>query len=154
MSLAPGIYKATVRGVPDQIVMVGDDEHGRTMTNLGRLSHLHTLMHITDARPLIVLDPESDQVRDFLRNYGVGSAGSYVLERLATQIEAQFQPPRIEEPSLVGSLVVASLVSEVDGSERLWTRFRAAGPHCWIDQSARIRSWSDLADPELYGATQ
>lgn len=106
--LIPGrFYKATVSGVPDIVIQIDKDGDAITADRVAD-TFTHDPRSVTNARPLIVLDPESDQVRNFLRVHGEDRSGSYILTNLARQIEAQTKPPRVPEPGLWG-VVEASI---------------------------------------------
>lgn len=93
--LSPGIYKATVRGVPETTVLIDDDGDGVTMTSVNG-AHGHNSNDITDAHPLIVLDldgAEREYVQDL--RYAANALRqehdvhcAFVVN-LADQIEAQ-----------------------------------------------------------------
>jgi len=56
--LKPGLYRATVRGKADQIVMVddsGDYAPASSLTSVDK-EWVHRLENITDAYPLLILD--------------------------------------------------------------------------------------------------
>ena len=61
-ALSPGLYRATVKGTPDQIVMLtADNDMTDPWVSLRLLKggdswRWHTHEAVTDARPLIVLD--------------------------------------------------------------------------------------------------
>lgn len=158
MTLEPGrVYRVTVRGETNVLVIARSDGTVTTSEPLGGYWS-HGADEITDARPLITLDlrDPADAVREIR---AVADAARHICEWevvdiIADQIEAQTKPPRIPEPDQIGALVKASQVGECDGSDRVWVRF-SYGTDCWIDSLSHIRSWSDLADPELYpfGAT-
>lgn len=115
-NLDPGIYKATVRGVPDVIVFIDGAHYGRTAEYVAEHRE-HLPIDITDARRLIVLD-----VDDVPRlAYAVRCEG---LTAIADQIEAQTRPPRIGEPGLWGVVeaswaeaeAMLTLLQHLDGS--------------------------------------
>lgn len=88
MNLKPGIYMATVRGVPDQIIKVVEPEtYGATCTvhTPDGKCVCHEAGKVTDARPLITLDmKEPDLVVTYLRR-----TFNTRLIGIADQIEAQ-----------------------------------------------------------------
>jgi len=93
MNLSPGIYKATVRGVSDQIIkVVSPETYGATCTvhtPEGKCV-CHEIGNVTDARPLILLDLGAAisalRIATLLRDHGHGG--------VADQIEAQTKPAR------------------------------------------------------------
>lgn len=97
MKLKPGLYKATVRGLPDQIVLIHDENFGCTFEPVeDRQTHLSN--HITDALPLFVLDLDTAEreyvqdlryVADCLPEHDVHRA---LVESVADQIEGQIPP--------------------------------------------------------------
>jgi hypothetical protein len=131
-ALEPGLYRATVRGVADQIVMVNDEGNGFTINKIGVCGgHVPSL--ITDARPLIVLDL-SDPAKTVQRLRAVTTKWSYA-DDIADQIEAQTQV-RPSEPSDPAVRV------KVGGNE--WAKI---GPW-WVcaDMGEVPRQWDYLAD--------
>lgn len=72
-------------------------------------------------------------------------------QSIADQIEEQMGNPRMPEPQIIGAVVLAAQKGECEGSERMWTRFTLAREHCWIDTSARLRSWDELDHPRPWG---
>lgn len=106
MKLSPGLYKATVRGVPDVTVLLNERNEWRSIVQVkGMIGHHHN--DITDARPLIVLDTKDSngtlyhQLVAYLRRGGWGIT--------ADQIEAQTKPARIPEPGLWGVVEASSM---------------------------------------------
>lgn len=79
------------------------------------------------------------------------SHGHPWTDHIADQIEAQVKPPRIPEPTAPGSVVIASQVGEIEGSDRTWVRFRRGPSDAWIDSLEHVRSWDDLDSPRLPG---
>ena len=140
--LKPGLYRANVRDVPNQIIMVHDATnpgHACTVGKVGRWT-MHSPGDYSDARPLIVLDlgtHNAADLADVLREDGYGD--------LAIQIEAQVKPARIPEPGLWG--VVEATYSgwhrgswvHCDGD--VWRSLRDDG-HEWV-------TWTSLVDPVL-----
>ena len=153
-ALTPGLYRATVRGVTDQIVMLGDRTgsghpmHGDHVAMLPDGLCVVASDRITDARPLIVLDINhvaAEYVIDVLR-----SKCHLWANKVADQLEAQTKPARIPEPQHVGAKVAAA-----DGgvahtpSTGPWMRFSTILISNWIDAGGRKRKWDDLIDPIL-----
>jgi len=155
-ALEPGLYRATVRGVADQIVMVTDAEDGWTMTEIARATG-HALSDITDARPLIVLDLVSSQV-DYLRHalnrwieWSSLTDEKRTLAGLLGQIEAQTRPTRIPEPGVWG-VVEAGIPSHT--LRRKFVRLDSPTRSVWVwidaDGSSSARFiWDSLIDPTL-----
>jgi len=147
-ALEPGLYKATVRDVPDTIVFVDGAKLGRTADYIEDHREHRVRDQITDARPLIVLDINYplDLVKALRTAAERGEAWSYLhVTKLANDIEAQTKPARIPEPGQWG-LVNATTAGMVmpgtflhDGT--LWRGQRG---------SAGVSTkWVDLIDPTL-----
>jgi hypothetical protein len=155
-ALTPGLYRATVRGFADVIMVVDQNgmcHHDNLLSDDGVSTTHSNNSYVTDARLLIVLDLDDSDVRylaSYLRNTvenhpnTLGNVGRAVFTAAADQIEAQTKSPKPEEPQGIGATVLASQVGECDGSERTWVRFRLSRTECWIDSLAHIRDWSDL----------
>jgi hypothetical protein len=167
MTLTPGIYKATVRGEPDTIVILvadaGDNEPWASVTRV-KGGFWHGDSKITDARPLIVLDLEDPaEMVHILRGVGLsgdrdraradgsythiinGSGSARRLGIIADQIEAQAKPPRVPEPSH-GERVTASLGK--NGARREFLRIRTDRDFQWVDLTdGHVYMWSALKDP-------
>ena len=148
MTLTPGLYWATVRGVPDVIVMVDLNGYGHHDTLCGDCRHT-AAEQITDAHPLIVLDPSKFNVVwvcQILR--GTPDGVSYVVD----QIEAQTRPPRIEEPDR-GKHVMAQLGAASKSEEFL--RFAVANnsEYHWVSlRTGSVYIWNALTNPTLVRA--
>jgi len=139
-ALEPGLYRATVRGVPDVIVMVG--KHG----DYARIVNADTTLmafqdspkDITDARPLIILDTNALSARNIaqiLRSSGYAG--------VADQIEAQTKPARIPEPMRWGSKVRTARATYV------LLDIATLGRR-WLDEhDGQLYKWDALADPTL-----
>ena len=151
-ALTPGLYRATVRGVADTIVLV-DETHMGHLGTWGNASSCHAPEdHITGARPLIVLDISTwfpHRAAALLKAFdqmSLNDAGAAAfLQDVLEQIEAQSKPARIEEPGLWGVVEASSStvgtnlwVREGDG----WTTLGAA-------YSAHVSAFKHLIDPML-----
>ena len=144
------IARATVRGVPDVLVMYHGNTWGWTSSVNAGGSLGHGDEQVTDVRPLVVLDPAdarcprlSDVIRGFLTYIGSASARRD-LEWIADEIERQTKPPRMVEPGW-GERVVASS----GGCPReVWLR---RADCLWEDASGALAPWADLIDPEPVG---
>jgi len=138
-ALEPGLYKATVNGVPDVTVMKGRDEAAYLVST----GHLATRRinsgPLTDARPLIVLDlDDPERLVTILR--------ANCLWGLADQIAEQTKPARIPEPGLWG--VVEASSTYVD--ERvIYMHTEGIGLWAWTTQARGSCKWDDLIDPIL-----
>ena len=142
-ALEPGLYRATVRGVADQIVMM----HRNSACTAEDVADWiqHNIADITDARPLIVLDLENPAaVIRSLRKATENDWDLPYLDQVAASIEAQTKSPKPVEPKDLGAVVTASQVGECYGSDRAWVRFSHCSTDCWIDSLQHIRSWDDL----------
>ena len=156
-ALAPGLYRATVRGVPDTIVMLTDTFPGDVdpwvSLTMSTDYRWHRHEHVTDARPLIVLDLDDwhpvaiaawlSWVRD-AANRNRNDSG--MTRDIASQIEAQTKPARIEEPGLWG---VVEASAYTDNVRRNWTRIGVSGGLRWITLGWPIQAWDVLTDPIL-----
>jgi len=157
-ALTPGLYRATVRGVPDTLLIVDQNGMGHHTLldscpgDIG-VTHTSTGEHITDARPLITLDlgdwhPETIKAFAAKTRSTVSDTSAVKFAQwLADQIEAQTKP-RIPEPGLWG--VVRSLVRESGGEPLTWVR-DTHGVYPWISTAPgwTPRQWADLIDPVL-----
>ena len=147
-ALEPGLYKATVHGVPDTTVLISTSQGaGFTSEVIGEW-RTHLREDITDARPLIALDLGEDPshvkyVVDVLRN-----ARHMWTNDAADQIARQTKPARIPEPGHIGASVKAASDDGLD-VVRPWTRFSTILLANWIDADGRKRKWVDLIDPTL-----
>ena len=143
MKLEPGLWKATVRGVANQIVLVGS----ACYVHIDSTGHLMTLSSkaypVTDARPLTVLDLDDPRrLQRLVRDAGlIGLA-----DQIEVQIKVQIKPARIPEPGLWG-VVRASIPSHEDPSP--WVR-DAHGVRPWASLAGYApQRWDDLIDPIL-----
>jgi len=151
-ALEPGLYRATVRGVADQIVMLTNAETDDPWVSL--LAHStevrwrrHEHRHISDARPLIVLDLENPAaVVRSLREATRNGADLPYLDQVAASIEAQTRLPRIPAPGLWG-VVKASCVFNAARVNYLHDD-TAPGEAVWSSIFGRV-PWSQLIDPIL-----
>jgi len=145
-ALKPGLYRATVRGVADQIVMLTDapteDPWVSMLTSTGTVRwRWHEGGRVTDARPLIVLDLEHPA--ETVRHLRAESSPWDCIEEIAAAIEAQTKPARIPEPGLWG-------VVEATGNR--WIRYSLAGYDDWANMLGRQAVWADLIYPTLIRA--
>ena len=152
-TLKPGLYKATVRGVPDTIVMIDDEGMGHHQENIDTLHRKHEhSANFTDARPLIVLDLKDPALMiKAMRSVIEASTKAYtaagfgdtanVLE-LINQIEAQLpKPPRIEEPGQWGVVLADDILDH-------WIHDRVSGDRQWVCLNTRRRAeWANLINP-------
>ena len=149
-ALEPGLYRATVRGVADVIVLVAESGFGHTMemySGDGRFpEYFHGPEKIADAIPLIMLD--LDYIR--LENYGLPAVlgalhRDHRTLNIAQQVEAQTKPARIPEPGLWG--VVEAKVAAVYGPCN-WVK----DEYGWVSHSGVTVKWDLLIDPILIRA--
>ena len=151
-ALSPGLYRATVEGVPNIIIMIAD-EYGRGTTSrcvpdtpYGTRGHDRD--NITDARPLIVLDLENPAavVRSLRTATRYSDEVLPYLDQVAASIEAQTKPARIPEPGLWGVVEASSIYV----NDRLtYVHHNKPGPWAWATQSRGSCKWDDLIDPTL-----
>ena len=152
----PGqVARATVRGVPDVLVARTSDQMPWIRLDGPAVGSLWLLdEHLTDVRPLILLDLGDDaaDVVEYLKvatdgfdkaAYGMEAwGGRGPLRKIADQIEKQTKPPRMDEPGW-GSIVVAHTKANLTRRRILRT-----GGGVWEDEDGRGHMWSDLIDPE------
>ena len=152
-SYKPGtVAVATVRGIPNVRVWrhgvgpsiswmsafdIDVEESGKT--------RLHGDCHVTDVRPLVVLDFDdihAPTIVGMLREDAADRHDNVAYLNLADQIEAQTKPPRIPEPVEIGSLVNA------EGC--LWAKAEDGQWVCLGDgNSGLAKPWAFLASPAL-----
>jgi hypothetical protein len=104
---------ATVRGVKGVKVLRGVDGNWSVSSSLNG-QYWHGGETVTDIRPLVVLDPDSDLMRRFMK---FGHQGCSVSRDLREEIAAQIKSPRIPEPGLYG-VVSARLTEECQAENR------------------------------------
>jgi hypothetical protein len=147
-ALEPGIYRAAVRGVPDQLVTIsadGDDAWALSQDRVAGTRY-HPQVAVTDARKLIVLDlcgASPKRLVQVLHN----NAGYSGFEAIADQIEAQTEPARIDEPGW-GEKVIAH--TKEDPERRLFVHWHGASvnKNAWADNNTTCH-WDRLIDPAL-----
>ena len=140
----PGtVAVATVRGVPNVRIFGYHEGGGVFRWDSGERiadSIVHHDRHVTDVRPLVVLDPEGE-------GFHVAEMAADLRKRghvwLADQIEAQTKPPKPAEPGKYGAVIA--------GDGREWIRYtdREISGRDWIrvshpDEAAAYAKWSDL----------
>jgi len=147
--LKPGLYKATVRGVADQIVMVDDTSLGHTTTPVNGCRGHSFSSDITDARPLIVIVLENPTwATTILREIsGAAEGPTWVLLRaISNQIEAQTKPARIPEPGPWGVVRASSTLTR---DPSMWVRDHH-GVCPWVSVAGYVpQQWRNLIDPTL-----
>jgi hypothetical protein len=133
-ALKPGLYRATVRGIPgESIVMVGKDGYTYSLAPDGEARACYVFQ---DARPLIVLDLDYIRFKSYGLRDVIGILRRDGHEDIADQIEAQTKPARIPEPGLWG-------VVDSDGVEFV---HRPGGWQCPV---GGWYSWDRLINPAL-----
>lgn len=156
MTLEPGLYRATVHGVPDQLVTISTDSADVWALSQDTVAgtRYHPQVAITDARPLIVLDPEAldwpeenrDKTRELARMIRLicNEEGDTYRSAMVRQIADVIDPPkRIPEPGLWGVVEATDLKGHLRSK---WVHNR----HCWVSQvESMALDWSDLFDPTL-----
>jgi len=144
-ALEPGLYRATVCGIPDTIVTVKPGAYATTYS-VGRYNE-DQHRDITDARPLIVLDlgsPEfaaeiAPQIVACLRREGWG--------KTADQIAEQTEPAKIEEPPQ-GKRVEANLLGFPSWNEYL--HIGTLDDEHWVRlKDGNVYAWDLLTNPEV-----
>jgi hypothetical protein len=164
-ALAPGLYRATVRGVADVVVMVdgngvGHMAQGRAETSGYINRHVRPGL-ITDARPLIVLDLHpsvandlAQSMRDVSRSSLLTDYAGVLLRKVADQIEAQVKPARIPEPDK-GEFVRAHLsgmgsIVHFEFVRPLSSPVKPEDPWHWVcTGDGNVYQWDALIDPVL-----
>lgn len=159
----PGtVAVATVRGVPNVRVFRIRDHHEIvrwvTADNLnGWLGHHDS--DVTDVRPLVVLDLDSnvnaervwlfiEEIKGWIRSGAVENqtGGTAELDAITDAIRAALPPPRIPEPGW-GEQVIAHIAGFEANRER-WVAVKDGPCQWWHSESGRRYAWSDLVDPE------
>ena len=136
-TLTPGLYKAAVRGIPgDSIVMIDKDGINFSLAPDGSVRQSYVVI---DARLLTVLDlgalVANGRIYGLVRYLRKGG-----WDFTADQIEEQTKPARIPEPGLWG-------VVEADGYR--WVRFHSTAISRWSNMLSRESDWHSLPDPTL-----
>jgi len=153
-ALEPGLYRATVRGVADQTVMLSysSSSHPWTSVEICGGYSTHGTVEVTDARPLIVLEaPEAAPANHYPRFVAFLRRNGW--DFTADQIEAQTPPARIPEPGLWG-------VVEAGADQRIRQPFlrdnlKTNVGSGWVsiygppETEKRRVEWADLIDPTL-----
>jgi hypothetical protein len=151
----PGtVAVATVRGVPN-VRVIRDDRKEAWLSGAtidGFQWHLERT-HVTDVRPLIVLDikaanPDANPEVALANLLGALNRGTIVCRGAARQIEQQTKPPRIPEPGLWG---VVEAHPRTKGTRPVrFVRDSMSADEPWVaiaDGSGW--DWDDLIDPVL-----
>lgn len=150
--MKPGLYVATVRGVEGVLALGPSSENGayRTSEPISEY-YYHKSRDVTDARPLVVLDPESDEDRQRFAHALCEVDPDLTWQNLATQLLRALAAPTPAEPLGLGAVVKDSRgvrwVRCVDGApdftDRPW--YRAD-----IDPAqGKWATWTELANPEV-----
>lgn len=149
MNLEPGIYRATVRDVPDQTVIRVSEMIGKWWISAASIEggRWHDDSQVTDARPLTLIDigdnsPLVVRALTFAAKDPTNGDARVIFRNLADQIEAQHAPPRIPEPGLWG-VVEANLAHS--GERFPFIHYE----HGWGARASHICHWSELKDPVL-----
>lgn len=144
VELERGIYKATVNGVTDQIVMSDGVGAAACAAPLGGFLGFTYGEAITDARPLTIIDLGERQHREYVLDILRQPRHDWT-NAVVDQIEAQTRPARIPEPGW-GEKVRAWTAG--NGHEREFLRYKVGDPDFrWADGCEQYR-WADLIDPE------
>ena len=160
-ALEPGLYRATVRGVPDQIVMLTDSVTSdpwialtAQMSSAGR-SRWFTHDDVTDARPLTVLDLHPsvaedlvEAMRDATRPIFQTDYQVRLIRKIADAIEVQTKPARIPEPGW-GGVVTAIRVNRPGFLPTTTSKTWLHDCDEWVSDDEESANWSDLIDPTL-----
>ena len=158
-ALAPGLFRATLCGVFDQIVMLTDSSSVAPWVSLatqygGETSRWFTHKEVIDARPLIVLDintwfpHRAAHALDVLKATSPmkdAGAAAFLIDILE-QITAQEKPARIEEPGLWG--VVKASWPDTLGPTCHWVRDK----YGWTTHGGSTLPWGRLVNPVLIRA--
>lgn len=138
--MKPGLYVATVRGVRSvKVWSCGDDDVLVVDVNHEDVGDWLSLF--TDARPLVVLDPESDEdaavVADLLGTPGSHAVARSILRALAA--------PTPAEPMGLGAVV-----RDAQGTVWLRTPPTSMGDvYLWMDTGGDFAAWIDIKSPEV-----
>jgi len=159
------LFRATVRGVPDVLVLKGWDR--REICDVYFSAdfvegwRVHEEKFVSNLRPVQIVEAGQivlDQARlgdienltrhldyDPVRDAGLPRLCPDVRRYLAQQISAQSRPARIEEPKGFGAIVEASSNS-TEPMRQKWLR---DGKRIWrAEDGTWTLNWSDLIDPE------
>jgi hypothetical protein len=146
--LKPGLYRATFATGEERVIKVVDPDAARdgcTVHTPEGKCVCHGMGHITDARPLIVIDlsgfiSDAALVADLRR-------GGWGFNEIADQIEAQTKPARIPEPGQ-GARVEASLLGFNPRNEYL--HIGTLDHEHWVRiKDGNVYAWDLLTNPEL-----
>ena len=135
--MKPGLYVATVRGVRSvKVWSCGDDDVLVVDVNHEDVGDWLSLF--TDARPLVVLDPESDEdaavVADLLGTPGSHAVARSILRALAA--------PTPAEPMGLGAVVR-------DRGDVLWIRVPERDADSWYTPGRAWAGWSEIDVAEV-----
>lgn len=134
--MKPGLYVATVRGV-EGVAVYGPSKTGH-FARVGDDGLWDRTTDVTDARPLVVLDPESDEdterFRSAILDYGNGVAARRILRALAA--------PTPAEPMGLGAVM-----RDADGV--LWIRDGMTALPWKATSPVPRQKWSALDSPEV-----
>ena len=158
IALEPGLYRATVRGVADQIVLLTatappDPWFAFEPQSSGPSSRWFRHADITDARPLIVIDLSGVNVLAFTDDLR-GGLGGTVACNVADQIIEQTKPARIKEPGLWG-VVEATFLNQRTRQPFLRDNIKENVGGGWVaiygppGTDKRRVDWDSLIDPTL-----
>jgi hypothetical protein len=140
------VAMATVRGVEGVRIFLDGAGAGWTSAILVDGQCWHRVAQVTDIRPLIVLDPEDERVKEFL-DLSIMPFFPPRAAPFAALIREQIAPPRIEEPGPWG-------VVEAGPSQRRtqWVHYWGAGDRArWRNLSSgqETSTWEDIIEPTL-----
>ena len=152
--MKPGLYVATVRGV-EGVMVIGpssEDRAYRTSEPINGL-YYHEAPQVTDARPLVVLDPKDSRAFAVDVAQAVGSALNVMAGRdISAGIKAvQDQIARLAAPTPAEPMGLGAVVRDRAGV--LWVRARLAKEQWrraaeW-DAVLIYAPWSEIDSPEV-----
>ena len=144
IALEPGLYRATVRGVAgESIVLVGDD--GNSTFSLDGEGNVRRCYVFTDARPLITLDISDYSSENLASLISAIDRTGHVT--VAQSITEQTKPAKIPEPSLWGVVKAAGWPDNL-GPMCHWVRDK----YGWTNHGGTTLPWGRLVDPMLIRA--
>ena len=147
-ALEPGLYRATVRGVPDTIVMIRATGFGFTHDYIAGVGSFAP-DEITDARPLVVIEEPKNVQREYWPRF-VMLLRDNGWHLTADQIEAQTRPARIPEPGWDGKVLAHTFGNDTRREFVRHGRRERAERFNWSDGTGYgSNHWADLINPVL-----
>lgn len=152
--MRPGLYVATVRGV-EGVRVVMDDPNGVYVVSTRSVDQFitHPLDKVTDARPLVVLDPESDEDCDGFGQAMYAADGNTMW---ATEGEAVRTAYRARARSILRALAAPTPAEPMglgavvrDRGDVLWIRVPERDADSWYTPGRAWAGWSEIDVAEV-----